>query len=239
MGIESLLFFEIVWDRFLSVFIIQVAVIFIFLFLSYKIISRNINRLALTTSCFYILVSIGLILTLFYYNLTVNPLVYILHFTAVYLTFYSAIFLVLFTLIWLKSEKNITLRKELIIIVIYGLALLIILLIPRGITINESTNWRPQWSWQLLIALYIFITFAIIIPFFYLTIQLYRSFQSEILRRKLKFYILGCNGFIFMFYGLVLYNTWNNPIFRTVWSIISLILIFFSFLIYYGIGRQL
>ncbi len=197
------------------------------------------NRIALTASCFYTLTSIGLIINIFYYNLTVNPLVYILHFTAVYLTFYSAIFLVLFTLIWLKSEKTITLRNELIIIVIYGFALLAILLIPGGITINESTNWRPQWSWHLLITLYLFFTFAIIIPFFYLSISLFKTFQSEILKRKLLYYILGFCGFTFCFYGLILYNTWNNPIFRTVWSIISISVILFSFLIYYGIARQL
>ncbi len=197
------------------------------------------NRMGLTASCFYTLISIGLIINLFYYNLTVNPLVYILHFTAVYLIFYGAIFLVLFTLILLKSEKIITLRKELIIIVIYGFALLIILLIPRGITINESTNWRPQWSWPLLITLYLFFTFTITIPFFYFSIQLFKTIQTEILRRKLKFYNIGFFGFISMIYGLILYNTWNNPIFRTVWSFIAILHILFSFLVYYGIGRQL
>ncbi len=234
-----MLLLEIVWTRFISVFIMQIVVSIIFLFLSYRIISRNMNRIALTASFFYIFISIGLIINLFYYNLTVNPLVYILHFMAVYMVFYGAIFLVLFTLIWLKSEKIITLRKELIIIIIYGFVLFVILLIPGGITINESTNWRPKWSWPLLIALYLFFTFSISIPFFYISVRLFKSIQTKLLRRKLKFYTIGSCGFIIMAYGLILSNTWINPIFRVAWSFISLSGMLFSFLIYSGIARQL
>ncbi len=82
-------------------------------------------------------------------------------------------------------------------------------------------------------------TFSISIPFFYISIRLFKSFQSKLLGRKLKFYTIGSCGFIIMAYGLILYNIWNNPIFRVAWSIISISVILFLFLIYYGIARPL
>jgi len=40
-------------------------------------------------------------------------------------------------------------------------------------------------------------------------------------------------------YGAVLYNTWQNPIFKLVWTFLSLIIIPSGILIYCGIARNL
>ena len=46
--------------------------------------------------------------------------------------------------------------------------------------------------------------------------------------------------FYFGIYGAALYNTWGDPIFKVVWSLIQLILIpTTNLLIYYGVGKNL
>ncbi len=229
---------EIDWFRLFAV-VVQLISCFIFLFISYKILSRNRNRLAITGSSFYIIITTSFILNIIYFPLTVNPLVYVLHLISVYLIFLSLVFLVIFNLTLLKSENIVTRTKQLIHIILYGILLFIILLFPGGITIDESTNWRPEWSWSLFIILYIFLTITIIIPFFYLSKKLYNTIQDDFLKKRWKLYILGFCGLIFILYGFILYNTWNEPIFRAIWSIVVLLLIPSAILIYYGIGRQL
>lgn len=223
------------FNRLFLIYVPQLLFSFIFLFTAYKILKRNWNRLTLTLSFFYISISIGGILNAVYVPFQVNPLVTILVLHSLFFILFGPIFLVLFNVIILKTEKKNISKLELIYIILYISILILCLLIPQGIKINESTEWRPIFSWLFLIIIYLFITFFIFLPLYFLSVKLYKSFEDTNLKKKLRYFYLGCFGLLFTLYGLVLYNTWDNPIFRTIWSITtSIVYLPSTILIYYA-----
>ncbi|MFX1238476.1 MAG: hypothetical protein ACFE8P_12250 [Promethearchaeota archaeon] len=140
----------------------------------------------------------------------------------------------------LKSKFEFTLNKQIIVFTIYAIISFLLLLIPGGITIDETTDWRPLYSYLLFVVLLIYATAALIIPSFIFSIKIYKSFEDEIVIKKWKYYFIGYCGFAFSFYGWMVYNTITDPLVRVIWSIISgVILIPSGILMYLGIGRQL
>ena len=113
-------------------------------------------------------------------------------------------------------------------------------MIPGGITVNESTNWGPSYSWVLLITIYIFYSIFISIPMLINLTKLLRTFEDKLLRRRLILFFYGIIGVIVGIYGAALYNTWDEPTFKVIWSLIQLFLIpTTTLLIYYGVGKNL
>ena len=222
--------------RFFAILVAQLLFSFIFLYLAYKILKRNRNRLSITLSSFYISEAIAFILGAIYLPLRINPIVYILYFGAVYLIFIGPIFLVMFICILLKIDFK--LKDQVIIILIYALIVFILLNLPGGIMINEDTNWIPLWSLTLLLILHSFITCVIVIPFFLLFSKLYKTFEDKDLKKKLKYFLIGFCGIIITFFGGGIYNTQIYPLFNFVWNFVLLfILIPSALLIYYAWGH--
>jgi len=223
------------FNRLFLIYISQLLFSSIFLFTAYKILKRNRNRLTLTLSFFYISISIGFIFNAVYVPFEINPLVTILVFLSSFFILFGPIFLVLFNVIIFKTEKQNISKLERIYIILYVFILILCLLIPQGIKINESTEWRPIFSWLFLIVIYIFITAFILLPLYILSAKLYKSFEDINLKKKLKFFFLGIFGLAFTLYGIVLYNTYHDPIIRSIISIIdSLIMLLSATLIYYA-----
>lgn len=224
--------------RIVLIYVVQLIFSFIFLFLAYRILHRNRNRVTLTLSGFYISEGVGFIFGAMYLPLRINPIVYILYFCAIYLVVIGQIYLVLFVLNLLKIDFK--LKNQAMILGIYAIAVFIILTIPGGITINENTNWIPIWSFQLLIIIYIFTTCVIVLPFLFLFFKLYRSFEDKDLKKKLKYFFVGFCGVATTFYGGSLYNSWINPLFNQIWNYLLLfILIPSALLIYYAWGHKI
>lgn len=79
-----------------------------------------------------------------------------------------------------------------------------------------------------------------IFPFIILFFKIYKTFMEKELKRKLMYFFIGCCGMTISMYGGMLYNTWDNVIFRLIWSICVLFIVIPSgILIYYGIGFKL
>lgn len=225
--------------RFLSILITQSFIIFFFLYLAFKILKRNLNYNTLTLSFFYILPAIGFVLGVIFLPFSTTLAGYILYFIAAFLIIFGPVFLEIFILNLLKIEPNFKSKKHLIIIFTYAMIIFVILILPDGITINENTNWAPVFSWSFLIFLYITFTIMILIPSIILSIKLYKRLEDRNLRKKFRYFFLGVIGMYTLIYGLVLYNTWDNPIFKTIWFFLSLVAVPSGILIYYGIGQNL
>ena len=144
----------------------------------------------------------------------------------------------LFVLILLKSENVISLKIELSFLLIYAILLFILWFIPGGITIDETTGWKPVWSWGFTIYAMI-VCSGVIIPTIIFSIQTYRKFDNTQLRKKWLFFIIGCIEFFYLYYGTTISNGLANPGFRTLWAYISLISVPGLIFIYFGVGKQL
>jgi len=134
-----------------------------------------------------------------------------------------------------------SIRKQFIIILIYGLANLILLLLPGGITINEQTSWTPLYSPQFFVISSLFFTLVIFIPSILLSLKLYHTFTDKGLKKKFRLFLIGIIGMFSAFYGLILYNTLTEPIiFKSIWTVLVFCIVIPSgLLIYYGIGQNL
>ena len=208
-----------------------------FLTISYKILKRNRTLPNIFLSLFYSLISCSFIITIIYLPFREENIVYLLYFLILYSFFLSFIFLLLFNLNLIQFET--TIMKDIIIIIIYAILSFLIILYPGGITINESTNWMPVWSWEFLLIVNIFLSSFIIIPNIIISIKIYKKIKIKEIKKKWARFFFGLIGLAFVLYGTALYNTWNDPIFKLIWIPLTLIAIPSGILIYYGIAKNI
>ncbi|MFX0027471.1 MAG: hypothetical protein ACFE8M_13800 [Candidatus Hermodarchaeota archaeon] len=227
--------------RILTVFVAQGLVFAFFLFLAIKILKRDTKRLNIIFSAFYISAVIGSFVNFIYIFLEDVPTILILNFITNFCIFYSPTFLLVFNLVLLKSEKVINTSKQLIILIVYGIAMIcmiIFLFTPLpGVTLN--VNLSPHWSIEFFLYVLIVET-LIVIPLLYLSFQIYRKFEDVNLKKKWKFFIYGFCALIIFMYGIFVSNTLDEPIFRTIILGIGVILgLAGGYLMYFGVGRQI
>jgi len=208
-------------------------------FLSFKILRRNVNRMTINLSLFYFLPGTGFLLSLFYFFLSTTSIGYILYFISAFCTLSGFIFLVLVMINLTQIKPYKSAKNQILIIIAYLVIGLIILFIPNGITINESTG-TPEFSPIFLIVIYIFFSSVIFLPSLYFSYKIYKSFKDKKLRKKFLFFFIGIIGMLVAFYGLILFNTWYNPTFRAIWTVLVFFIVVPSgILIYYGIIHKL
>ncbi len=232
--------FQVDTARFIQIYIVQLGMGIIYIIFGLMILRRDTKRLNQLFSTFYLLSASATIVNVVYVSLNVNPLVKILHFITYYLFCFAMVYLLIFTLIVLKSEKVFTVKKHNLIAIIYGGALLVLAPIGwyGGITIDASTNWKPVWSLTFLIYALIVISFCII-PTIYYSVEVYKKFEDEIIKKKWLFYILAILGYFAILYISSVSNYLNDPSFRLMTSILGLTLYATAFLLYYGVGKQI
>jgi hypothetical protein len=213
----------------------------LFSYIIFKILKRNTNRNSLTLSGFYFTVSLALamngiaVLIAFF---SPGELIAGLYFFLTYLTVFSFVFVIVFILGLLKLKNVFTIKHALLIIFAYGTVWLILLLFPGGISYSE--NWVPIYSTTLYISANFLFTFSFTIPVIYYSIRLRKLFKDSNLKKKLSLFLVGILLAIIIIYGALLYNTWQDTTFKTVWGISTIVLLISSgLLIYYGIGRDL
>lgn len=235
--------FELTLTRILTIYVAQGVACLLFLFLAYKILKRDRKRLNVIFSMFYLFTAFGLIMNFIYGPLEDEFLVKIFNFLTNFGIFYSPIFIVVFDLMLLKSEKVISTSKQLIILVIYGIAMfgmLFFLFVPGFGVIIEGPSWSPVWSLPFFIYVASVETIGAIIPTLYFSFKIYKKFEDEVLKKKWKFFILGFCALAFFMYGIFISNTLNDPTFRIVIVGVGLILDLIGvYLMYFGVGKQI
>ena len=147
--------------------------------------------------------------------------------------------LFIFVLIVLKPPNTISKKIQYLILILYSIVLLGLILIPNGIIIDESTNWKPNWNWSFFLISTILMSSIVIIPTSYYSKKIYRKLGNLHLKKRWKYFLVGLSAYFFLYYGTSFSNTLNNDTFRLIWSIISLPTLLALYLIYYGVGRQL
>lgn len=235
-----MVFFQLDPTRIIQVYVLQGIIAAFFLYLAYKILKRDTKRLNLMFSLGFISSAVGLLLNFIYAPLTDETVVIVLYYITIFVIYLFGAFFVVFVLMLLKSEKVITPKKQAIYVIIYFVAELCSVFIPDGVTINASTDWKPVWS----VALFIYFVSVIVIlgmlPSLYYSVQIYKRFEDELIKKKWKYFIYGIIGIYAFAVGTLFSNTLNVQLFRTIWSGISLVLVIASpLLLYYGVGRQI
>ncbi|MHA2038900.1 MAG: hypothetical protein ACXACX_20165 [Candidatus Hodarchaeales archaeon] len=225
--------------RFLQIYVIQGGFVIFFIYMGIIVLRRGKKKPNIFLSSFYISTAIGGSINIIYANIFVENVVYILHFLTYYLVCYSLILLLIFTLIILKPSNKFNTKIQITLLVFGGIILLGLLVIPNGIQINQSTNWKPNWSWSFFMYSIIFCSAILVIPTSYYSLKIYSKFEDQNLKKKWKYFLIGVLGYFFLYYGTSFSNTLNSDNFRLIWSMVSLPTLISLFLIYYGVGRQI
>ncbi len=226
-------------SRFIQIYVVQGLFALFFLYLAILVLKRGKKKLNLYLSSFYLSTTIGGIINMIYATIFVEMIVFIMHFLTYYLFCFSMVFLLIFDLILIKPDKQFKFKFQLVIILIFGMLILGMLLIPNGIIIDASTNWKPNWNWNFLIYSIIVCSFTVVCPTIYFSIKIYIKFESKYLKKKWKYFLIGIFAYFFLYYGTSISNTLNSDTFRFIWSLISLPTLISLYLLYYGVGRQL
>jgi hypothetical protein len=228
--------------KILQIFVVQPILGLFFVYFIVKILKKNKSRLNISLSLVYILTALGVVLNIIYSLISNELIVTILNFITNFSTLLSLVFLFCTNQILLKSKIIFTKLKQGLVVGIYALLLfLMILFYPfgEGITINESTDWRPVMRLPLFIYVMVFITVCAIIPILITSYQIYHQFEDDDLKKRWAYFIIGVLGLIIFLYSIFINNFINNPTLRVIFSIYALSVVIWLFLIYYGIGRQI
>lgn len=224
---------------FLTVYVVQGFVFAFFVIIAYKILKRSKKQENLILSSFFISASIGLFINFIYVLLVNELIVLILYYMTLFFIFLAPIFFLIFNLIILKSGKIFTKSKQKIITAIYGLIIFCMIFISNGITINESTNWQPIWSFVFFIYLVMVVSIFAVAPGIYFSIKIYIKFSHSVLKKRWAFYLIGVFFIYFLMYAIMTSNFLDNPLIRSIIGLFGIVFsIIGSLLIYYGVGKM-
>ena len=226
--------------RVLQIYVVQLGAGGVFYFLmAYLILRRDTKRLNQIFAMYFISVAIGTVVNVIYAPLQIEIAVIILNIVTYYFMIFGQIFLLVFCLILLKSEKIITPKKQVIIIAVFAglLAILFPIGLNGGVTVNE--DWKPVWSLPYLLYSFILCGAFTIVPTYYCSLEILKKFEDPILKKKWKYFIFGISFYFLVYFGTSISNFLNDPTIRTIWSLLALIAILSTYLIYYGVGKQI
>lgn len=232
--------YQLDFARIFTVYIAQGLVFAVFLIIVFLILRRDKKWLNWCFSGTYLSVSIGLFLNFIYAPLTDPNVVLIMYFFTIFFIGYGLIFLVVFELILLKSEKIITRKKQLALLLIYAIALFGTIFFLDFVQINEQTGWKPVYEAPFYIYLMGIIICLSQVPTLYFAFQIHKRFEDPKLKKKWKYFIVGTFELISFMDLIFTANFINDPTFRTVIGVIGLIFsISGGYLMYYGVGKQI
>lgn len=219
----------------LCIFIFFVAIIVIMLF------RRDLTPLSYFLMAIYAFsaLAIGINILYFFLPLISQTTFYFLHFFAAFFIFYSIIFPLLFGFSLFYPGDGIKYKLiKIFAIITHAIILFIILSLPGAISVEMKDNWIPIWSWQLLGLLFIYISIILFLTLWF-NIRIYKRFKDKNLKKRWSYFIIGASGLSTFLYTLTLYNTLRDEFFGTVYSVFSLLIIPFTYLIYVSIGKNL
>jgi hypothetical protein len=210
--------------RYMIIFIGQPIVSFIFLYLSYKIITRKTNKSTIFLSLAYLMVSLSFLLNLFYILFSLFlplKILFFLYKLIAYTLFLGPAFLLIF-LSSLLGKYN--LKYQILYLILYNLSILYLIFFYDEIDI-DPISLRPSFSWEFLISTYLFLSFFALLPILWYSITLTMYIQNKILRKRFNYVTIGVIFMLLCFYGAILYNTWESEVYSSIWSFISLTLL--------------
>lgn len=238
-----MVFYQLSITRFITVYIAQGLMFGMFIYLAYKILKRDRKQLNVIFAGFYIFVAISLFINFIYAPITDVDVVLIMNFITNFFAFYSPIFILVSELILLKSKNVISIGKQFVLLISYGIAMfcmMIFLFIEDWGVVIGPPEWTPHWMIPFFIYVVIVASIIIVGPSLYLSYKIYKKFSDDLLKKKWKFFTFGLCAIYSFMYSIFISNTLNIPTFRTIIGIISLILIITGgYLMYIGVGRQL
>ncbi len=233
-------FLQIDTSRFIMVYIAQSIFVVYFTLITLQILRRKRQRLNIIFSSFFITIIIANIFNMVYAMMTVGPVILILNFFTNFFLCFGPIFLLIVNMLILESTIIFSVKRQNKYIIYYGLLILLgmaIFYIFGGVSV--TSEFRPKFSLIFLIFILIITAVVVVIPIISTSLKIYFSFEMKALKRKWIIYVIGFLGNISIAYLIFINNYLDNDSFRLPVAIYSISVIFWGYLMYYGIGFKL
>jgi hypothetical protein len=239
--------------RLFYIYVLEGSVLVMFLVLGAKILKRDKQRLNLMFACFYLFAALGIMMNFIYVPLSVVPgyeqTVLILNILTIFLVAFSMAFLVGSQLIILKSTMVFNTAKQCLLLLGYALlnGTLFFFLRYNGVVFNEESEWIAAFSLPFYLYLLALLTFAGVIPTFYLAFTIRGKMEDELLKKRWNHFIGGILLIILFMYTTYTFNYINGTAARgTIMAISGLfgvtllvVVVAGAYQVYYGVGKQL
>ncbi|MFW9896731.1 MAG: hypothetical protein ACFFD7_13075, partial [Candidatus Thorarchaeota archaeon] len=241
------------------VYVVQGILVTYFLLLAYRILKRRRQRINLIFSLFFLSIISAFILNMIYAAIPPAPpqinetIILILYLCANFFVIFGPIFILIVHMIILESTIIYSVKRQNRFIILYGIVLLsaMLTLVILGIRFDEPDNpflgidltpavgKIPQWGLVFCISMLSIMSVFSIIPIIRTSLKIYSSFETEALKKKWLYYFVGSFGLIIMFYFMLIDNLYLGDVFRTITLILGVSVVFWGYLMYYGIGFKL
>lgn len=232
--------FQIDPSRFIMIYIAQSIFVVYFTLITLQILKRKRQRLNVIFSFFFITIIIANILNMIYATMTNEVIILIFNFFTNFFLCFGPIFILVVNMLILESTIIFSVKRQNRYILYYGLLLLLGMAIFYIFgEVSVTNEFRPKFSPIFLIFILIITAALVVIPIIYTSMKIYFSFETKALKRKWIFYVIGFIGSISIAYLFFVNNYLDNANFRLLIAIYSISVIFWGYLMYYGIGFKL
>ena len=226
--------------RIFQAFVAQGVIVFIYLLLSYFLLKTRRSRTKTIFACFYLFISLGLVLNWIYFFIYDVEIVLILYYIAIISAYGAGIFLVIFALTYWKGEDKITLSRQITIALISYAFFSFSVFIPNGVTINASTDWNPIWSIALTLYFFIFILIHSLFSFYFIIRKITSIDPDEKnIKNGWKVFLFGMLLYVIAALEFIIIRIYFTGIIVLISAIINIITVATGpILMYYGLKHE-
>jgi hypothetical protein len=232
-------------ERIVLTFIVQTILILTFGYIGTNISKRKKTKLNLYFSMFFFSLTIGNIINIIYVLIyayggtSLEFVVVIMHLITNFFNFFGLAFLFVVNQIILKSAMVFTQRDILRYFAIYGGILIAgTILIQVFEDVTMSSSGYPKWSIYYFLFILLSVVGIALVPILNTSYKIYNQLEGEEIRKRYLYFLLGIFGLSPLLVVIFFSNLLDIPIFRTITSILSISMILWVILIYYGLRRQ-
>lgn len=213
----------------------------LFFIIAALVLKRSTKRLNQIFSMFFISIALSTLFNVIYASLRIALVVKILHLITTFFFCWAMVYLLLFNLILLKSTIRINKNIQIFSILFWTIILigLVVIGFAGGVSIDETTNWRPIWDRTFFIYEVTTSFFLMFVPTVYFSIRIYRNFENDVLKNRWKYFLVGIFFYYFIWAGISTVNLLGNELIRTIWAFLLLISFLAIYILYYGVAKQL
>lgn len=227
----------------LQTFLINGGIGVAFLLVAIAVIKRaGLNRMSVTFSLFFILHAIGMFVNVAYRVINEDYWNILLNKVTIYFSVIAFVFLYEFNLLIRFSESEISVRRQVVIFLVYVIVSAGLFLIPDGVWWYHAIPGDSGVPvWRIPFAIYVAVTSQTMFGMtVYTSAKIYQQFTDRDAKKKYIWTIVGVICFDLILLGNVFANALNIPAFRTVFLLLSLVsIILGTTLLYQGVKRQM
>ncbi|MHA1856139.1 MAG: hypothetical protein ACTSYY_08830, partial [Promethearchaeota archaeon] len=229
------------------------GVIFImFSYFAFKALLKKRNRISITLSLVFIIPAIGILINILYRTFNTYEFSLIGNKFTIVLSCLGLINIYFFVELVSKSQVSFSLKKQIIIFVIYALLLSVLFFIPNGVDFEYKSGLGiegyksrdpddlgvPVWSTAFF--LYgLILSQLLALWLVYITIKQYQEFgKGSVYGRKYIYTLIGMILMDVVIVGSFVFNWLNDPLGRTINLLVGIFIFPAIILLYLGLRQE-